>query len=125
MLEKLSNEPAAGIRAFGGMAGEVSRAPQSQRLAVGRLVLGGGVDGFPSVLQAEPPGRVELFQAEAQRVDGRVAGHALRFFGQLSHLLAHGQRRIKSVVHELNGHRRWFKKTAEHLASEEDAPVDW
>ena len=93
------------------MVGEIAWTAQADLGAVRSDVFRLGIDRLVVVRRAEPAHGVVGLQAETERIDGDVATHAVRLRGQLRHLLAHRQRGIEPVVHELDGHRGRFEET--------------
>ena len=120
----MADEGAVTGRILGNVVHDVARAGEPDGLAVLVLELGHGIDRFVIVLRPPAPDGVKVFEAEAERIDRRVACHARVVVRQLRDLLAHGQRRIEMTLVECDGHRRRLERHAHDVAREKHAAMN-
>ena len=124
VVEEVFDEGAVGAGAFDGDLGEVGGAVDANRFVVRGGVVAGRVDGLLLFVGAEASDGVVVFQAEANRVDDRVAGHAAAVLGDFGDFLPHGEIGLEIGVFELDGIRRRLEEAAEDVAAQINAAMD-
>lgn len=124
VIKEVSNEGAVSRWIVCDIGDNVTRSREPHRFSFIGGEVAHRVDGLVIVLGSPATNGIKIFEAEAERVDHRVARHARVVSGEFRDLLPHGECWIKMTFIESDGHRRRFECHAHDVTSEEDAAVD-
>src|SRR4051794_21446040 len=97
-MEELLDERAMGVFIVRGEFRDIARARKFDYFSVVGQIFGKRVDGFAVVDVAEFSDGVEMFEAEAKRIDEGMTALAISIFGQLRDFFAHRQRWIEFSI---------------------------